>query len=347
MLPIPEPYAALPEPQHSTMVLLIDDQYMVGEAIRRALGSAPDIAFHFCADPAEALAVAVQTRPTVILQDLVLPGVNGLTLVEAYRAHPVTRDIPIIVLSTKEDAAVKSAAFTAGANDYLVKLPETIELIARIRYHSRSYLAMIQRDEAYQALRKSQQQLLESNLELRRLTNSDGLTGLGNRRYFDEYLSAEWERGLREGREVSVLMVDVDHFKAFNDGYGHVPGDEALKQVARTLLASCDRSSGLAARFGGEEFCLVLPGTPLGGGRLIAEKLRRAVEALEIPHEGSPTSSWLTVSVGVCAGVPHATGMSSKIVEGADRNLYEAKRLGRNRVVAGELADLPGEPLLD
>ena len=158
---------------HAAMVLLVDDQVMVGEAIRRALATEGNIDFHYCSDPYKALTVAIQTRPTVILQDLVLPGVDGLSLVQEYRNHPVTRDIPIIVLSTKEDPAIKSAAFAAGANDYLVKLPDSIELVARIRYHSRSYLALVQRDEAYQALRQSQQQLLESNMELRRLTNSD------------------------------------------------------------------------------------------------------------------------------------------------------------------------------
>lgn len=179
----------------------------------------------------------------MILQDLVLPGVDGLSMVKEYRNHPVTRDIPIIVLSTKEDPAIKSAAFSTGANDYLVKLPDSIELVARIRYHSRSYLALVQRDEAYQALRQSQQQLLESNMELRRLTNSDGLTGLGNRRYFDEYLNAEWQRARRDGREISMLMIDVDHFKSYNDTYGHIAGDEALKRVANTIFASCDRST--------------------------------------------------------------------------------------------------------
>lgn len=323
-------------PMPTAMVLLVDDQVMVGEAIRRALATEPNIDFHFCPDPQEALATAVATRPTVILQDLVLPGVNGLTLVQAYRAHPVTRDIPIIVLSTKEDASVKSAAFTAGANDYLVKLPDTIELIARIRYHSRSYLTLVQRDEAYRALRQSQQQLLEINLELRRLMNSDGLTGLGNRRYFDEYLGAEWERAVNSGLELSMLMIDVDNFKAYNDSYGHIPGDEALKRVAGTILAACNRPTDLAARFGGEEFSVILPAMAAGGARLVAEKLRRAVEAMQIPHTASVTGEWLTVSVGVASGIPQAGGKFSDLIEIADRSLYQAKRQGRNLVVMGE-----------
>lgn len=207
---------------YQAMVLLVDDQAMVGEAVRRALASEPDIDFHYCSQPAEAIGVAELTRPTVILQDLVMPGVDGLTLVRRYRGNPATRDIPIIVLSTKEEAQMKSAAFSAGANDYLVKLPDSIELVARIRYHSRSYLNLLQRDEAYRALRQSQQQLLEINLELQRLTNSDGLTGLSNRRYFDEYLNAEWRRAQREQSQLALLMIDVDAFKAYNLSLIHI-----------------------------------------------------------------------------------------------------------------------------
>ncbi|MBB1594275.1 PleD family two-component system response regulator [Achromobacter sp. UMC46] len=322
---------------HAAMVLLVDDQVMVGEAIRRALATEGNIDFHYCSDPYKALTVAIQTRPTVILQDLVLPGVDGLSLVQEYRNHPVTRDIPIIVLSTKEDPAIKSAAFAAGANDYLVKLPDSIELVARIRYHSRSYLALVQRDEAYQALRQSQQQLLESNMELRRLTNSDGLTGLGNRRYFDEYLNAEWQRARRDGREISMLMIDVDHFKSYNDTYGHIAGDEALKRVANTIFASCDRSTDLAARFGGEEFALVLPGTPAGSARLAAEKLRRAVEAMQIPQKDTGSGPWLTVSIGTATAVPTQDQPCTDLILVADRGLYQAKRQGRNRVVPGQM----------
>ncbi|AWE73941.1 Phytochrome-like protein cph2 [Pseudomonas aeruginosa] len=238
----------------AVMVLLVDDQAMIGEAVRRSLASEAGIDFHFCSDPQQAVAVANQIKPTVILQDLVMPGVDGLTLLAAYRGNPATRDIPIIVLSTKEEPTVKSAAFAAGANDYLVKLPDAIELVARIRYHSRSYIALQQRDEAYRALRESQQQLLETNLVLQRLMNSDGLTGLSNRRHFDEYLEMEWRRSLREQSQLSLLMIDVDYFKSYNDTFGHVAGDEALRQVAGAIREGCSRSSDLAARYGGEEF---------------------------------------------------------------------------------------------
>ena len=153
-------------PDYHVMVLLVDDQAMVCEAVRRALANQPDIDFHYCADAREALSVASHLKPTVILQDLVMPGIDGLSLVSQYRAHSATKDIPIIVLSTNENPQVKGQAFALGANDYLVKLPDKIELIARIRYHSKAFLNVLQRDAAYRALRESQQQLIESNAAL-------------------------------------------------------------------------------------------------------------------------------------------------------------------------------------
>ena len=155
-----------PLPDYHVMVLLVDDQAMVCEAVRRALANQTDMDFHYCADAREALAIANQIKPTVILQDLVMPGIDGLTLLSQYRSNQGTKDIPIIVLSTNENPQVKGQAFALGANDYLVKLPDKIELIARIRYHSKAFLNILQRDAAYRALRESQQQLIESNAAL-------------------------------------------------------------------------------------------------------------------------------------------------------------------------------------
>ncbi len=156
----------MPSVSAHAMVLLVDDQAIACEAIRRALADQEDIDFHFCSNPREATAVAAVVRPTVILQDLIMPSMDGLTLLRAFRNHPATRNTPIIVLSTKEDPLIKGQAFALGANDYLVKPPDSIELIARIHYHSRAYLGLSQRDIAYQALRDSQQQLLEANSTL-------------------------------------------------------------------------------------------------------------------------------------------------------------------------------------
>jgi PleD family two-component response regulator len=147
------------------MVLLVDDQAMVAEYIRRMVAG-QEIDLHYCANPAEAIDIAERVRPTVILQDLVMPGVDGLTLVRQYRANRLTRDIPIIVLSSKEDPAVKREAFVAGANDYLVKPSDRIELVARIRHHSQARTNQTQRDEALRALRESQRRLIDSNTAL-------------------------------------------------------------------------------------------------------------------------------------------------------------------------------------
>lgn len=140
-------------------VLLVDDQPIVESAVKMMLAADSDLEFYYCKDPAEALTVAATLKPTVILQDLVMPDIDGLTLVKFYRGHPALSDTPIIVLSSKEEAITKSDAFEAGANDYLVKLPDKIELIARIKYHSKAYINLMQRNEAYNALAESQQAL--------------------------------------------------------------------------------------------------------------------------------------------------------------------------------------------
>ena len=321
--------------ENAAMVLLVDDQAMIGEAVRRGLSNEDNIDFHFCADPHQAVAHAVRIKPTVILQDLVMPGLDGLSLVREYRNHPATKDIPIIVLSTKEDPLIKSAAFAAGANEYLVKLPDNIELVARIRYHSRSYMTLLQRDAAYRALRVSQQQLLDTNLVLQRLMNSDGLTGLSNRRHFDEYIELEWRRSLREQSQMSLLMIDVDYFKTFNDTFGHLEGDEALRKVATAIRDASARPSDLPARYGGEEFALVLPNTSPGGARLVAEKLRMTVQALKIPHISPTEGSSLTISIGLSTITPTAGSNCRELISAADKGLYQAKNNGRNQVGIG------------
>lgn len=318
------------------IVLLVDDQPMIGEAVRRALASQPDIIFHYCDDPATALSVAASIKPTVILQDLVMPGIDGLTLVRRYRADPLTADIPIIVLSTREDASVKSEAFAAGANDYLVKLPDAIELIARLRHHSTTYLYRQQRDEAYRALRESQRQLVEINLELQRLTNLDGLTGLSNRRSLNEYLELQWRQAVREQLLFSILMIDVDNFKCYNDTYGHLAGDDVLKKIAAEIQANFRRPTDIAARFGGEEFILLLSATEASAAQCLGEALCQRVAGLRIAHSGSPPLRRVTISVGGACTIPQHGDSPLALVDLADKALYEAKRLGKNRIVMAD-----------
>jgi DNA-binding response OmpR family regulator len=155
----------LPELFHA-LVLLIDDQAHVAGLVRMALAHQKDIDFHYCSDPREAIGVANHFKPTVILLDLVMPQMSGLELLKKFRENPATKETPIIVLSAEEEARTKGKAFSLGANDYLVKLPSAIEIRARLRYHSRAYLNGIQREEAFKALRKSQQQMVRKNTEL-------------------------------------------------------------------------------------------------------------------------------------------------------------------------------------
>lgn len=325
--------------EETVIILIVDDQQMIIEAVRRQLASESDLEFHYCTDSTQAVIEAVRVKPTVILQDMIMPGIDGLSLIQEYRKNELTSGIPIIALSVKEDPKVKSRAFEAGADDYLVKLPDPIELIARIRSHSRSFVTARKLNYAYRALRVSQQQLLDTNLtlqramgELKRLANSDGLTDLANRRHFDEFLQAEWQSASKAGIEISLLMVDVDFFKLFNDSFGHQAGDDTLKQVAGAMRNTVTGEGFLLARYGGEEFAVILPATSSAEAMAIAENLRERVEALKIPHHSPKPESVVTVSIGLATLSPNQTNDRKMLIELADKGLYLAKRGGRNRV---------------
>ena len=315
-------------------VLLVDDQVIIAEAIRRMLADELDIEFHFVADPQTALDIAVKLKPTVILQDLVMPSIDGFEMVRQYRATPATQDTPVIVLSAKEDPKLKAQSFNVGANDYLVKLPDRLELIARIRYHSAAYINRLQRDDAFRFLRESQQKLADANIELQKLAALDGLTGIANRRRFDETVRHEWYRAQRDKRPLSVIMCDIDMFKIYNDTNGHLAGDLCLKKVAAVLTRNLKRPADLAARFGGEEFVLVLPDTNAEGALSVAECCRQQIEALGLPNPYSAECQVVTVSVGVATMVPAIGAKCDELIDMADRAMYNAKRSGRNRTVS-------------
>jgi len=312
-------------------VLLVDDQPIVAEAIRRMLADQDDIIFHYCRDSDKAVDAAVECKPTVILQDLVMPDTNGMELLSQYRANSITKAIPVIVLSTKEDPAIKRDAFERGASDYLVKIPDKIELIARIHAHSRSYLAQKQRDEAIVALKELQKQLEKKNAELARLSAYDGLTDILNRRSFDELLQKEWERSTRDDTAISLILIDIDHFKLFNDNYGHQGGDDCLRKVAKKLDDTVYRPADFVARYGGEEFAVVLPGTDLNGATEIAGKLCTGIENLNIMHEFSSAANSVTISAGVSVIKPKGDLEVKQLIEAADKALYLAKENGRNQ----------------
>lgn len=325
--------------EHKTVVLLVDDQKIVAEGIRRMLDKADDIEFHYCADPSEAIEMAQEINATVILQDLVMPEIDGITLVRYFRANARTRNTPIIVLSSKEEATTKRDAFNNGANDYLVKLPDEIELLARIRAHSRSYLNQLERDAAFHALREMQAQLEESNMELQRLSALDGLTGIPNRRNFDELLEKEWKRAHRNKSSLAVAMIDIDFFKKYNDNYGHIAGDECLKRVAEALQSALHRPADTIARYGGEEFVAILPDTTSDGAKTVAWNLQDAIEKLAIEHGHSDACPIISISQGIAISNDCQLDNVSMLVEKADKALYEAKKAGRNQHKIKNMAD--------
>lgn len=181
--------------------------------------------------------------------------------------------------------------------------------------------------------------LLTLNEELRRTSLADGLTGIANRRYFDEFLEREWYRAAREKKPIALLMVDIDFFKAYNDTYGHLAGDNCLKLIARTLDTIPKRSGDIAARYGGEEFAIVLPNTDKQGATTVGEKVRTGIEKLGIEHTGSSISTHVTVSIGIAIMVPESGTTTSMIIAAADGALYQAKKEGRNRI------KISGQPL--
>jgi len=312
-------------------VLLVDDQLIIAEAVRRMLAGHPDIAFHYVTDAGAAHAAALALRPTVILQDLVIPGADGFQLIAGYRADERLADVPVAVLSTRDEARLKAHGFAVGANDYLVKLPDQLELVARIRHHSRGYISLRQRDAALRSLRASQDELARANLELQKLAALDCLTGIANRRRFDEAIAVEWQRARRQQGPLALLMCDVDCFKNYNDSLGHPAGDLCLKKTAAVLTGQLKRPADLVARYGGEEFAILLPDTDLAGALKLAEDCRRHLAQLALPHPGG-IDGVVTMSVGAASVSPAEGGSIEILVAAADAALYDAKRSGRNRV---------------
>ncbi|MBB5204325.1 diguanylate cyclase (GGDEF)-like protein [Inhella inkyongensis] len=290
-------------------LLIVDDQPVNVQALYRSF--APDHQVFAATRGEQALQLAVQQRPDLILLDLELPDLHGLQVCARLKAQELTRDIPIIIVTAHGDDAIETQGLEAGAVDFIHKPINPAVVRARVKTH----LTL-----------KRQSDLL------RQLAFVDGLTGLHNRRALDERLDAEMRHAARNDKPLSVLLLDVDFFKRYNDHHGHQAGDEALRRVAAALRGSMLRPADLAARYGGEEFACLLPETELDGALLVAERLRAAVEALQLPHGKSDAAECVTVSIGVAGKPGRPGGEPGHAWRAADLALYEAKRQGRNRV---------------
>lgn len=258
----------------------------------------------------QALARAREHAPDLILLDVLMPGMDGYAVIRALKDDDRTRDIPVVFISALDADIDEERGLDLGAVDYIAKPFRPSILRARVRNHLQSV---------------HRRRLLE------KLAMLDSLTEIPNRRRFTQIYEQEWRRGLRNHQPVSLVMIDVDLFKPYNDAHGHAAGDLALYRVAKALEASVRRPGDFVARYGGEEFVLLLPEADAAGGRMLAEQARRDVETLRIPHAASP-HGWLTISLGGATLVPDEAHVESDLFVRADTTLYEAKRQGRNRV---------------
>ncbi len=296
------------------------------ESIRRGLGAAP-LVVYYCGDPELASQSMERVRPTVLLYRAAEN--ESFAFVRGFRGNDATRELPIVVLSRRGDRSDVAAAFAAGASDYVPSDTDQSELIARLRYHSQAYVQKRTFAEAHRVLRESKASLLKKIGELELLSSVDALTGLSNRRYFDDFTAMQWKLAIRERHPFSILMIDVDDFKPYNDTYGHLAGDVVLKRLGHALKGCCKWPVDLIARFGGEEFVVSLR-APLEGASVVAERLCRMVEELGIPHRSSSVAGRVTISIGGASAFPVRGEAYLPLVEAADVALYEAKSGGKN-----------------
>lgn len=263
----------------------------------------------------------------LILMDLILPDTDGIAVIRAIKAREELRNIPILMVTATRDPATLKQAFEAGASDYIPKSAHDVELLARVGSALRLKFE-IDRRETYE------RKLEALTHQLEQLSLTDALTGVANRRHFDQTLRAETNRATRAGIPLALLMIDIDHFKRYNDTYGHQSGDECLQRVAATLALGATRPGDLVARYGGEEFAIVLPHIDLAGAQIVGTRLCTDIAALAIPHRASLVIPVVTLSIGVAAFTPGANADPQALIATADQALYRAKEQGRNRVVA-------------
>lgn len=296
-------------------LLVVDDQAVNIQALYRIF--ADDYQVLMAKSAASALEVCDKQRPDLILLDVMMPGMDGFEFCQHLKTDDRLRDIPVIFVTAHDDEVAETRGLDVGAVDFISKPVNAPIVRARVRTH----LTL-----------KAQSDLL------RRWAYIDGLTGVNNRRQFDEALKHEWSRAVRLGSTISVLLLDVDHFKRFNDHYGHPAGDECLRRIANAMSHLTKRPADLVARYGGEEFACILPETSFDGAMHFANLVGAQIRELAIPHDDSDTAKVVTVSLGVCTAQAHSSRDVQDLLEQADTQLYEAKQQGRNRACGSRLS---------
>lgn len=292
------------------IVLIVDDEPLNIQALQSVLGGEHKLLFANSGEMALEM-VRQSPQPDLILLDIVLPDMDGFQVCTKLKDDDKTRHIPIVFLTSKWEASEEARGLELGAVDYIRKPFSPPIIRARIRNHL---------------------ELKKNRDLLKNLSSLDALTNIPNRRRFEEIFAHEWHRAARTKHPLSLLFIDIDHFKRYNDLYGHLAGDDCLKVVSRTLQSALGRTADFLARFGGEEFIILLPDTGESGCRHMAENIRSAVEGLRLAHGDSPVSPYVTVSIGAvtCANVLFCD--RNMLLENADALLYKAKHEGRNCV---------------
>jgi len=290
-------------------LLLVDDIRANLLLLAKMLGQ--DYQCLLATSGANALEQAIHDAPDLILLDVLMPGMDGYEVCRRLKQNPRTMNIPVIFLTNLSEEEDEQTGLEAGAIDYITK-PLRLPIVkARVRNH----LELKRRGDL---------------LEL--LAGLDSLTGLANRRRFDEVLADEWHRARRYRASLALVMLDVDCFKAYNDHYGHLQGDDCLRKIAADLTTALRRASDFLARYGGEEFVVILADTGLDEAVVIAEQMRHRIAERAIPHSRSSMASYVTMSLGVAACVPGEDDLAAGLLTAADAALYRAKQAGRNRV---------------
>lgn len=294
-------------------------------------GSMEEVFTIFCGEEK-----SICTLVDLVLLDIHLPGKNGIEGCRELKQIRQFQDVPVIIISGLDQLDNLESAFAAGAIDYLTKPPNRLELKVRVSSALKLKGEIDRRKVRERELLEMTARLEEVNRELRYRSTRDGLTGVANRYAGDDFLSREWLRAIREQKDFSVIMLDIDCFKLYNDTHGHLEGDECLKKVACALQQGIHRPADLLVRYGGEEFMALLPDTGREGALIVASAMKAKVAAMQLQHGSSTVSPHVTVSIGIATVSPGENMPAELLIAAADLALYRAKREGRNRICIAE-----------